>query len=117
MKVKLPDYTCLNVPIYSRENTVAHILAVLCIIQQKGLDMKCKKLGKTVVKQSKALKNLLQATGSKDTVSLDVDVKAHRVEIKQTQQILQEAQKQHGEAIAKMYKQLRNLMSGDLQSQ
>jgi hypothetical protein len=53
------------------------------------------------VKQSEVLKNLLEAAGSKDTVSLDVDVEAHKVEIEQTQQMLQESQKQQDEAIAK----------------
>jgi hypothetical protein len=63
------------------------------------------------------LKNLLEAAGSKETVSLDNDVEAHKLEIKETQQMLQETQKQHNKEIAKMYKQLRNLLSGDPQSQ
>jgi hypothetical protein len=46
-----------------------------------------------------------------------VDVTAHKVEIEQTQQMLQEAQKAHNKAIAKTYEQLRNLLSGDVQSQ
>ena len=82
LKVKLPDDTCLNMPIHSRENIekyLAHISAVLRIITQKGLDAKCRKLGKAVVKQSKALKNLLEVAGSNDTVSLDVDMEAHRL--------------------------------------
>ncbi len=55
------------------------------------------------MKQCKALKSLLEAAGSKDTVSLDVDVEARKVEIEQTQQMLQESQKQHNEAITKTY--------------
>ncbi len=43
-----------------------------------------------------------------------VDVTAHKVEIEQTTQMLQEA---HDKAIAKLYEQLRNLLSGDAQSQ
>ncbi len=39
------------------------------------------------------------------------------VEIEQTQQMLQEAQKAHDKAIAESYEQLRNLLSGDAQSQ
>jgi hypothetical protein len=46
-----------------------------------------------------------------------VDVTARKVEIEQTQQMLQEAQKAHDKAIAKSYEQLRNLLSGDAQSQ
>ncbi len=48
---------------------------------------------------------------------MTVDVTARKVEIEQTQQMLQEAQKAHNKAIAKSYKQLRNLLSGDTQSQ
>jgi hypothetical protein len=120
LKVKLPDDTCLNMPIYSHgktEECLAHIVAVIRIIKQKGLDAKCRKLGKTVVKQSEALKNLLEAAGSKDTVLLDVGMEAHKVEIQQTQQMLQESQKQHNKTVGKRYKQLRNLLSEDLQSE
>jgi hypothetical protein len=42
---------------------------------------------------------------------------ASKVEIEQTQQMLQEAQKAHDKAITESYKQLRNLLSGDVQSQ
>jgi hypothetical protein len=50
-------------------------------------------------------------------VSTSVDVMARKVEIEQTQQILQESPKAHNKAISKMYEQLRNLLSGDTQSQ
>ncbi len=46
-----------------------------------------------------------------------VDVTARKLEIKQTHQMLQEAHKAHDKAIAKSYKQLRNLLSGGAQSQ
>jgi hypothetical protein len=46
-----------------------------------------------------------------------VDVTARKVEIEQTKQMLQEAQKAHNKAIAESYKQLRNLLSGNAQSQ
>ncbi len=46
-----------------------------------------------------------------------VDVTARKVEIELTQQMLQEAQKAHDKAIAESYEQLRNLLSGDAQSQ
>jgi hypothetical protein len=45
-----------------------------------------------------------------------VGVTARKVEIEQTSQMLLEAQKAHDKAIAKLYKQLRNLLSGDAQS-
>jgi hypothetical protein len=74
-------------------------------------------LAKAVVRRSEALKNPLEATGSQDTVLANVDIQAHKVEIEQTQQMLQEAQKAHNKAIAETYKQLRNLLSGNTQSQ
>jgi hypothetical protein len=48
---------------------------------------------------------------------MSVDVTACKVEIEQTSQMLQEAQKAHDKSIAKLYEQLRNLLSGDAQSQ
>ncbi len=120
LKVRLPDDSQLNMPIYFRGNTkeyLTQIVAVLHIIKQKGLDAKCRKLRKAVVRQSKTLTNLLEAAGLRDTVLTDVDVQACKVETEQTQQMLQESQKAHNEAIAKTYKQLRNLLSGDSQSQ
>jgi hypothetical protein len=119
-KVKLPDESYLSMPIYSHGNNqeyLAHIVAVLRIIDQKGLPKKCRMLAEAVMRWSEALKNLQEATGSRETVSTNVDVTALKVEIEQTQQMLQESQKAHDKAIAKMYKQLRNLLSGDAQSQ
>jgi hypothetical protein len=49
------------------------------------------------------LKNLQEASGSQETILTSVDVTAPKVEIEQTQQILQEAQKAHDKAITKMY--------------
>jgi hypothetical protein len=54
MKVKLPNIFHINMPVYSRGNTkeyLTHIIAVLCIIKQKGLDTRCRKLGTAVVRQ------------------------------------------------------------------
>ncbi len=48
---------------------------------------------------------------------MSVDITARKVEIKQTSQMLQEAQKAHDKAIAESYEQLRNLLSGNAQSQ
>ncbi len=87
------------------------------MIEQKGLPKKCRVLAKAVVRRSKALKNLQEAAWSQDTVLTSVDITAHKVEIEHTQQMLQEAQKTHDKAIAKSYEQLRNLLSGNAQSQ
>jgi hypothetical protein len=119
-KVKLPDASHLSIPIYSRGNNkeyLAYFVAVLRIIEQMGLPRKCRVLAKAVVRRSEALKNLQEAAESQDNVSTSVDVMARKVKIEQTSQMLQEAQKAHNKAIAKTYKQLRNLLSGDAQSQ
>ncbi len=66
-KIKLPDTSHLSMPIYSHGNNeeyLAHIVAVLRVIDQKGLPKKCWVLTKAVVKRSEALKNLQEAVGS-----------------------------------------------------
>jgi hypothetical protein len=106
--------------IFSQGNTkeyLAHILAVLHLIKQKGLNVQCRKLTKAVDKLARILKNLLKAAGSKNTVSLDDDVETRKLGINQTQQMIQEAQKAHGKANTKTYKLPRNLLSSDPQSQ
>jgi hypothetical protein len=74
-------------------------------------------LAKAVARWSEVLKNLQEAAGSRENVLTSIDVMARKVEIKQTQQMLQESQKAHDKAIAKTCKQLRNLLSSDAQSQ
>ncbi len=103
-KVKLSDKSHLSIPIYSCGNNkeyLAYIVAVLHIIDQKGLPKNCRMLAKAVVRRSVALKNLQEATGSQETVSMSIDVTACKVEIEQTQQMLQEAQKACNKAITK----------------
>jgi hypothetical protein len=87
LKVKLPDESHISVPIFSRGNNeeyLAHVVAVLHIIEQKGLPKKCRVLAKAVVKWSEALKSLQEAAESRDTVSTSIDVMACKVEIEQT---------------------------------
>jgi hypothetical protein len=120
LKIKLPDTSHLSMPIYSRGNKeeyLVHIVAVLRVIEQKGLPKKYQVLAKAVARRSEALKNLQEAAESQDTISTSVDVTACKVEIEQTHQMLQEAQKAHNKAIAKLYEQLRNLQSGNAQPQ
>jgi hypothetical protein len=120
LKVKLPDNSLISVPIFScgnNEEYIAHIVAVLRIMEQKGLPKKCWVFTKAVAKQQEALKNLLEAAGLQDTISTSIDATALKVKIEQTQQMLQESQKAHNKAIIKSYKQLRNLLSGYVQSQ
>jgi hypothetical protein len=107
-KIKLPKGAVFNMSIFSRGNTkecLAHVITVLRLISQKGLNVHCRKLAKAVDKLAGTLKNLLKASGSKTTVSSMDDVEVCKLEIDQTQQMLQEAQKAHNEAKSKMYKQ------------
>ncbi len=58
LKVKLPDESHISVPIYScgsNEEYLAHIVAVLRIIKQKGLPKKCRVLAKAVMKSETVL--------------------------------------------------------------
>jgi hypothetical protein len=48
----------------------------------------------------RALKNLQEAAGPQDTISITVNFTARKVEIEQIQQMLQEAQKAHNKAVA-----------------
>jgi hypothetical protein len=80
-KIKLPDASHLSMLIYSRGNNeeyLVHIVAVLRVIEQKGLPKKCRVLAKAVVRRSEVLKNLQEAVESRDTVSTTVDVTAHK---------------------------------------
>jgi hypothetical protein len=60
-KIKLLDGSHLSMSIYSRGNNekyLVHIIAVLPVIEQKGLTKKCQVLAKAVARRSKVLKNL-----------------------------------------------------------
>ncbi len=66
-KVKLFDASYLSIKIYSwgnNEEYLAHIVAVLRIIEQKGLPKKCRVLAKAVIRGSEALKNFQEAAES-----------------------------------------------------
>jgi hypothetical protein len=120
LKVKLPDDSHISLPIFfygNNKDFIMHIVAVLCIIDQKGLPKKCWVFAKAVAKQQEALKNLQEPVESRDIVSTSIDITARKVEIEQTQQMLQEAQMAHDKSVAESYEQLRNLLSGDAQSQ
>ncbi len=87
-KVKLPDDSHISVPIFSRGNNkeyIAHIVAVLRIIEQKSLPKKCHVYAKAVVKRQAALKNLQEAS---EPQAAAIEVAARKVEVEQTTQML-----------------------------
>ncbi len=105
--------------IFSQGNTkecLAHVIAVLHLINQKGFNVQCRKLAKTVDKLAGTLENLQKSSGPKGSSSKE-DQEACKLELNQTQEMLKEAQKAHDKAVAKMYKLLWNLLSSDLQTQ
>jgi hypothetical protein len=62
-KIKLQDGSIFNISIYSRGSTeeyLAHLVAVLCIINQKGLDVQCRMLAKAVAKLTGTFKDPLE---------------------------------------------------------
>ncbi len=66
-KIKLPDTSHLSMPIYSRGNNkdyLTHIVAVLQVIEQKGLPRKCRVFAKADVRRSEVLTNLQEAVES-----------------------------------------------------
>ncbi len=66
-KIKLSNVSHLSMPIYSHGNNeeyLVHIVAVLHVIDQKGLPKKCRVLAKAVVKWSEVLKNLQEVAGT-----------------------------------------------------
>jgi hypothetical protein len=78
----IPTLTCPFTLSGNTKEYLTHIVAVLRIIKQKGLGAKCsRKLRKAAVRQSKMLKNLLEAALSRDTVLTNVDIQDHKVEI------------------------------------
>ena len=118
LKIKLPDGTVFNMSIFFRGYTkkyLAHVVAVICLINQKRLEVQCRKLAKVIDKLAGTLENLQKTDGTKDAIPKD-EMESCKLEIGQTQEMLQEAQKAHNKAIAKTYKLLRNLLSRDAQS-
>jgi hypothetical protein len=58
-----------------------HVVAVLHLINQKGLNVQCRNLAKAVDKLARTLKNLQKAAGSKTTVLSKDDLEARQLEI------------------------------------
>jgi hypothetical protein len=118
LKIKLLNKTFFSMSIFSQGNTkeyLAHVVAVLHLINQKGLAMQCRKLAMAVDNLAGTLKNLQKPVGTKGVTPKD-NQEFRKVEIRHTQEMLQEAQKVHNKTVAKMYELLRNLLSGDAQS-
>jgi hypothetical protein len=78
--------------------------------------VQCKKLAKAVDKLAGMLENLQKTVGTNGAFPKD-ELESCKLEIGQSQEMLQTAQKAHDKAIDKRYELLRNLLSDDAQSQ
>ena len=120
IKLKLPDGTVFSMTIFAQGNPeeyLQHVIAVLRLINQKGLDTKCRSTGQELERTSKVLEALKRDLKGPNGPSSKEDQEAQREELKQTQEMLELAQKEHEKAIAQVYEFLRNLLSGDPQAQ
>jgi hypothetical protein len=71
LKIKLPNGTIFNMSIFSQGSTkeyLANVVAVLHLINQKGLNLQCRKLAKTVDKLTGTLDNLQKPNGPKGAI-------------------------------------------------
>jgi hypothetical protein len=104
LNVKLLDGTIIPMSIFTELNIkefLAHVVAVMCLINQKRLSDLCsKKLAKKLEKQAGTLKNLNKSIGSKGLNSYE-DQKTSKVKIRQTQEMIDDSKKEHNKAIAK----------------
>jgi hypothetical protein len=116
LNIRLPYGTVFTMTIISCGNTeeyLAHVITVLHLINQKGLNILCRKLERLLEKQVGTLENLHKSIGPEGLNFKEVQ-EACKVKIKQTTKMLEEATKEHSEAMAKTYELLKN---GDSQIQ
>ncbi len=107
LKVKLPDGTVLSMSIFmqgSPEEYLQHVIAVLCLINQKGLDKQCKEYNKEMKTGSVALAALKQksigpaeSSSKKDHEAQRNELEALKIEKAQTQEMFKASTKGYNE--------------------
>jgi hypothetical protein len=122
LKVNLPDGTVFSMSIFAKgspEEYLQHVIAVLRLVNQKGLDKQCKDLNKEMKMAAAALGALKQksigpqdSSSKKDQEVYKNKVEALRIKNAQTQEILKTTTKRYNEAVASTYKLLHNLLAG-----
>jgi hypothetical protein len=121
IKLKLQDGTIISMTIFAKGNPkeyLQHVIAVLCLINRKGLDTKCREASKELVKTSEVLEALKRKpNGPEGTTVSENNQEALEEELKQTQEMCKLAKKEHDDAVALVYEFLRNLLGGDPQAQ
>jgi hypothetical protein len=116
LKVKLPDGTVFSMSIFvkgSLDDYLQHIIAVLCLINQKGLDAQCKQYAKEMKTASAALGALKQKSIGPQELSSKKDQEALKTKKTLTQEMLTSATKGNNETVAATYELLRNLLAAN----
>ncbi len=109
----------------SPEESLQHAIAILRLVNQKGLDMQCKDLSKEMKTAEAALGALKQksigpqdSSSKKDQEAYKNKVEALRIEKAQTQEMLKTATKDYNEAVVvSTYELLRNPLACEPQTQ
>jgi hypothetical protein len=103
----------------SPEDYLRHIIAVLCLIDQKGLHEQCRKKHTKEMKNAAAALRAIQckSVGPKELSAKNQDQEDLETEKKLTQELLSIANKQYNEAVEASYELQRNLLASKLQTQ
>ena len=120
LKVKLPDGTVFSMGIFAKgtpEDYLQHIIAVLCLIDQKGLHAQCKKHAKEMKTTAATLIAIKRKSDGSQSENSDESPEDLELERKLTQELLSTASKQYNEAVGATYELLRNLLAGEPQTQ
>ncbi len=120
LKVKLANGTVFSMSIFtegSPEDYLQHIIAVLCLIDQKGLHVQCKKHAKEMKNAAASLGALKRKSIGPQEPSSKKDQEALESEKTLTQELFVTATKQYNEAVGATYELLRNLLAGEPQTQ
>jgi hypothetical protein len=120
LKIKLSDGTVFSMGIFAKgtpEEYLQHIIAVLRLIDQKGLCVQCKKHAKEMKTTAATLMALKRKSNGPRKEDSDEDPEALELETKLTQELLSTASKQYNEAVGATYELLRNLLAGEPQTQ
>jgi hypothetical protein len=120
LKVKLSDGTVFSMGIFAKgtpEDYLQHIIAVLRLIDQKGLHAQCKKHAKEMKTTAATLIAIKRKSTGSQSENSDESPEDLELERKLTQELLSTASKQYNEAVGATYELLRNLLAGEPQTQ
>jgi len=120
LKVKLSDGTVFSMGIFAKgtpEDYLQHIIAVLRLIDQKGLHAQCKKHAKEMKTTAATLIAIKRKSNGSQLENSDESPEDLELERKLTQELLSTASKQYNEAVGATYELLRNLLAGEPQTQ